>query len=95
MLEKDEDMRELLAFYAHEAWCGWMEYLFKVSTGEPRPDDAVVIPATLVARWKRQIDTAYPDLSEEDKISDRAEADKILGMITAYELAKSNLAELE
>ncbi len=53
----------------HIIWSHWMRYQF--SKCEPREDGSLVIPADLVERWKRQMDTAYCDLSEDEKESDR------------------------
>lgn len=82
---KRDQQRELLAAYAHEAWVGWMRYLFsKCSAIEGR----VVIPFWAVERWKRQMATLYAELPEAEKQSDRAEADRILGI-----LEKENIDE--
>jgi hypothetical protein len=68
--------REQLAALAHDRWAGWMKYLFEKSI--ERDDGYVEIPAHLVTRWMRQMNTAYVDLPESEKESDRAEADRIL-----------------
>jgi hypothetical protein len=68
--------REQLADYAHDAWSGWMEYLFEKS--KENSDGSVTIPTELVKRWKRQLNTSYKDLSEKEKNSDRDEADKMI-----------------
>ena len=73
------DTREQLAAYAHEAWGGWMQYLFDKST--KNPDGTVTIPAALVERWQRQMATFYAALPEGEKESDRIEADKMLAII--------------
>lgn len=52
--------RDRLADYAHTAWAGWMQYLFSVATRNP--DGTVTLPAWAVARWERQMATAYADL---------------------------------
>jgi len=72
-------MREKLAEYAHEAWSGWMRYLFEKS--ERNSDGTVTIPAWAVARWTRQMNTPYADLPENEKESDREEADKIIAIL--------------
>lgn len=72
-------MLEALANYAHSAWTGWMRYLF--SKCEFLPDGRAVIPAWAVSRWLRQIGTAYIDLPEEEKESDRREACRILEIV--------------
>lgn len=71
--------REALAAYAHTAWAGWMEYLF--SKSHTHADGSVTIPADLAARWQRQMTTAYADLPESEKESDRAEADTMLALL--------------
>ena len=73
------DMREALAAYAHDMWSGWMQYLFNKST--INKDGTMTIPAWAVSRWTRQVDTNYADLSEEEKESDRKEADGIINII--------------
>lgn len=69
-------IRELLADYAHEAWSGWMRYLFTKT--ETLPDGSVIIPAWAVERWVRQMNTPYLKLPETEKESDRKEADKMM-----------------
>lgn len=74
-----DTLRERLSDNAHQSWSGWMSYLFSRSTFNA--DGTVTIPADLVARWQRQIQTSYVDLPELEKISDRDEADAILKII--------------
>lgn len=74
-----EELSERVAEYAHTAWSGWMGYAF--AKGTVNPDGSVTIPAELVERWKRQINTSYSNLPENEKESDRAEANKILIII--------------
>lgn len=73
----DKQIAEALAEYAHEAWSGWMRYLFSKCTEQ---GGTLVIPPWAVARWTRQMNTAYADLPESEKASDRAEATKILAI---------------
>jgi len=61
-----EVVRNKLADYAHKAWSGWMDYLFK--HGEMLEDGRFVI-------------AEYIDLPENEKKSDLEEADKILTLI--------------
>lgn len=70
------DLREALADLAHDQWAGWMDYLFECS--KDNADGSVTIPSGLVKRWKRQCNTIYEDLSEEEKDSDRKESDKMI-----------------
>ena len=67
---------EQLADLAHQQWSGWMEYLFSKCT--ENQDGTVTIPKWAVERWKRQIETKYIDLPEEEKESDRDEARRVL-----------------
>lgn len=82
-LNKSE-VREALANYAHEAWSGWMKYMFSktIETG----DGCEEIPRELVERWQRQAMTPYAELPENEKESDRVEADKMLAVINAEAL---------
>jgi hypothetical protein len=79
------DVREQLADYAHAAWAGWMEYLFSKcapgTDGDEFADGSLVIPPWAVERWKRQAATAYTDLPEQEKESDRKEADRMLAIV--------------
>jgi len=83
-------LREKLAGLAHDQWAGWMEYLFFKSK---QVDGCVVIPAWANERWRRQVATRYTDLSEEEKDSDRSEADKFLAVFNAQLAERDKLIE--
>ena len=70
--------REQLALYAHEAWSGWMVYLF--SKSKKNEDGSVTIPKSLVDRWTRQMKTDYSKLPESEQNSDLDEADKMIAI---------------
>jgi hypothetical protein len=77
---KDERIEDLAA-YAHDAWSGWIDYLFaKCERGE---DGMLIIPSDSVQRWSRQAATNYSDLPESEKESDRDEAKTILAITEA------------
>ncbi len=76
-------LREELAKYAHDAWAGWMKYLFEKST--LNEDGTITIPAWAVKRWKRQVATRYEYLPDEEQKSDLAEADKMLDIVARCE----------
>lgn len=85
----DDETTEALAAYAHDAWAGWMRYLFSKCGQLGRKDDfrkvpegAVVMPADYVRNIRKLIDTHYSELPEEQKEKDREEAAKILDIIT-------------
>jgi hypothetical protein len=79
-----ENTREELADYAHEAWAGWMQYLFSKCQQDQHTPRNLIIPGDLVKRWDRQMKTPYKDLSEKEKDSDRIEAEKMLIIVDKY-----------
>ncbi len=79
----DAGIRERLADYAHEVWSEWMRHWEK---------KAIKIDYTNKRfglwwaredrdRWIRQMDTPYAMLSEDEKASVRARADRILAIL--------------
>jgi len=76
------ELTEALANYAHKAWSGWMRYLFEKSA--ENDDGTVTIPRRAVERWQRQMNTAYADLPESEKKSDRDEARKIIEVLISF-----------
>jgi len=75
----EQEKIEVLSNYAHSAWSGWMKYLFSKST--QNTDGSVTIPKESIDRWTRQMNTAYKDLPESEKASDRKEASEILSVL--------------
>lgn len=69
-------LREGLAEYAHEAWAGWMKYMFE--KGTLNEDGTYTMPRWAVERWSRQALADYSDLPEGEKESDRLEADRMI-----------------
>ena len=69
---------EILAEYAHDAWSGWMKYLFSKCENSSA---GMVIPDWANERWTRQMNTNYSDLPENEKESDRDEACKIIKLL--------------
>lgn len=63
--------REKLAELEHEQWAHWTAHMLANMSQEN------------TERWKRQASTAYKDLSESEKDSDRKWADKALSTINA------------
>ena len=61
---------EALAALEHERWSGWEKYR------ETKHGDA-----DNLRRWKRQRETAYADLTEQEKASDRTEAHKTIALL--------------
>ena len=78
-------MKEQLAEYAHNQWSGWMKYLFsKCEMPIHNTQGGVIIPQWAVERWMRQMNTEYKNLSEEEKESDRKEADGMILIMEKY-----------
>jgi hypothetical protein len=76
-------VRDDLGRYAHDdSWAGWMKYMFQRCVGNS--DGTVTIPADLVRRWTRQMNTIYDELPEQEKKSDLEEADKILAIVKQH-----------
>lgn len=77
-----DELREKLAALAHDQWSGWMKYMLgrmdwnNIGTGKIMYGDDV-------KRWERQMNTIYADLPENEKDSDRAEADKVIAIFTS------------
>lgn len=87
-----DDLREQLAVIEHERWAHWQRYMHSLCT---RTDDgSLVIPARSVEHWERQIDTAYGDLTEAEKSSDREQVDRYWPLFEA-ELARVQRAVVE
>lgn len=85
-LESDQSSSkqiEQLSAYAHSAWAGWMNYLFSKCTTSD--DGSMIIPAWAVDRWQRQAGTSYADLPENEKASDRKEAQAIMAIVNSTE----------
>jgi hypothetical protein len=63
-IEIPEQQLETIASAAHDIWAHWMKYFIpKMEAGEFTEED--------FEKWKRQMETPYYDLSEEEKNSDR------------------------
>jgi hypothetical protein len=82
-------MIENLSAIQHEIWVEWMSHLFQVSTHNK--DGTVTISADKVSRWKKQIKTAYDDLSESEKDSDRKQARKISNLLPRFNTGENNM----
>jgi len=72
-------MKEQLADLAHRMWSGWMSWMFMKGTS--KPDGTWIMPKESVERWQRQMTSEYKYLPENEKDSDRIEADKMLEIL--------------
>lgn len=71
--------KEQVADLCHSQWSSWMLYLFEKGTFQE--DGTWIMPAEFVRRWQLQAITPYAELSEQEKDSDRTEADKFLSIL--------------
>ena len=74
-----ESLIEELAAIEHERWSHWQRYVHEKGTRQS--DGSLVIPAGLVERWERQMETPYAKLSQKEKESDREQVRKYLPTI--------------
>lgn len=81
-------LREALAAQEHERWSHWMRWQFECCI--KNEDGSLTIPAPKVERWTRQMNTPYRDLSEQEKESDRREADETLKLLGNSEQPQSS-----
>jgi hypothetical protein len=79
---QSRQLREALAELAHEQWAGWMESLFQIYDGKHPQWNW----NGSCQHWRKQVDTPYAELSEEEKDSDRREADRMLDVFSRFGL---------
>ena len=85
----EDKFREEIAAHCHEQWVGWMGRIFGYS-GIDRQGNCVV-PRELYKRWRSLMKTSYDDLSEEEKDSDRKEADEFTSLFKNQYLESHSL----
>ena len=76
-----DGMLEQLAAAEHERWSHWQRYLH--GKGVRQPDGSLLLPAELVERWQRQIETPYTELTDQEKESDREQVRAYLSLIVS------------
>ena len=76
---RSSSILEKLSAQEHARWAHWQRYLH--SRCSRLPDGSLLIPASLVERWERQIDTSYENLSDSEKNSDRSQAQHTLDLL--------------
>lgn len=65
---------EALAALSHDQWAGWTRWMLDCLKSPDREAH--------IARWERQIQTPYANLSEAEKESDRKEARRMVKVFT-------------
>lgn len=76
---------EELADIEHERWADWQSHCH--GKGEKQSDGSILLPAKVVSRWERQINTPYEDLSEIDKEKDREQVRKYLPSLKGVKIS--------
>jgi hypothetical protein len=79
VVQKLEDVIETLAAVEHERWSHWQRYMHE--RGVRQLDGSLLIPADLVRRWQKQIETPYSELTEQEKDSDREQVRRYIPLI--------------
>ena len=79
---KLQGLVDALAAIEHERWSHWQHYMHSKCIPQGQ-DGGLLIPADLVRRWERQMATAYSNLPEAAKESDREQVRKYLPLIIA------------
>lgn len=65
-----------LAAVEHQRWAHWQNYMH--SKGTMIADGSLMLPADLVARWEKQIQTPFEKLSDDEKESDREQVQQYI-----------------
>lgn len=79
-------LREQLADVQHGIWSHWMRYLFSMC--QRNEDGSFTIPVDKVKRWERQTGALYGELTEQERESDRHQADKVLAVLAHAQAAE-------
>lgn len=88
----EDELIERLADKEHASWSRWQQYLHSLC--ERREDGALIISASRVARWEREIVAPYADLSEREKQYDRDEVAHILPIIRQYVASQAPVSSI-
>lgn len=83
----DPETLEAIAAVEHERWSHWQRYLHEQCI--PAADGTLTIPAHLATRWRRQMETPYSGLSNEEKESDREQALSYIEVLKNLDTAQS------
>ncbi len=71
-----EKLRETLADELHEIWAHWMKYQF-TRMQYSNNGEWVILDADM-KKWTKQAHTPYSKLNENEKNSDRDQADRLI-----------------
>tara|TARA_R110000824_G_scaffold198961_1_gene382996 strand:- start:36 stop:287 length:252 start_codon:yes stop_codon:yes gene_type:complete len=62
--------RDEKAKAVHDIWAHWMKYVLEMKASPTGPNGTLTLSNSDVKRWKRQMNTEFEDLTDEEKISD-------------------------
>jgi hypothetical protein len=79
MPDQDSELLEQLASIEHERWSHWQRYMHGKATRNL--DGSLTIPADLVTRWERLMETPYARLTNEERESDREQVRRYLTLV--------------
>ena len=70
------DLLEKLSDIEHQRWCHWQRFMH--DQGKRMPDGSLLLPAGLVSKWDRLIETPYSKLTDKERESDREQVHRYL-----------------
>ena len=75
------ELLEQLAAVEHERWSHWQRFMHDQSVRNS--DGSLTIPAALVSKWERLMQTPYAELNEKERESDREQVRRYLPLLTS------------
>lgn len=75
----EKALLEQLAAIEHERWAHWQRFMH--GKGERKSDGSLVLPADLIAKWERLIETPYAQLTDKERESDREQVRRYLPVV--------------
>lgn len=89
--EPDNELREKLAAIEHERWSDWQKWCNEVIRKTIKDGNELEL---VLARWDRQIDTPYDNLTPGEQMSDMHQVDRYWPLIDAHVKVKVKEAEI-
>ncbi|WP_334001379.1 hypothetical protein [Burkholderia gladioli] len=74
-----DEILEQLAAAEHDRWAHWQRYMH--SKAIRNNDGSLTIPADLVSRWERLMETPYTELTDDERQSDREQVQRYLPVL--------------
>lgn len=86
MPDNKDELREKLAAIEHERWSDWQKYMQSLATPDfnQEAETLFTYTTTQFARWNKQIETPYSELSDREKASDMEQVERYWPLIEAY-----------